>query len=36
MFEDEEYKKLIGEFFLENIVRGSMYTQMYRSMVASK
>lgn len=32
MFEDEEYKKLIGEFFLENIVQGSMYTQMYRTM----
>ncbi|WP_210366517.1 hypothetical protein [Bacillus sp. REN3] len=32
MFEDEEYKKLIGEFFLENIVQGSMHTQLYRTM----
>lgn len=36
MFEDEEYKKLIGEFFLENIVQGSMYTQMYRSITGLK
>ncbi|QED48235.1 hypothetical protein [Cytobacillus dafuensis] len=32
MFDDEEYLKLIGEFFLENIVQGSMNTQLYRSM----
>ena len=32
MFEDEEYKKMISEFFLENIVQGSIYTQMYRTM----
>jgi hypothetical protein len=32
MFEDEEYTKLIGEFFLEIIVQGSMETQLYRSM----
>nr|WP_295973016.1 hypothetical protein [uncultured Bacillus sp.] len=32
MFEDEEYTKLIGEFFLENIVQGSMNTLLYRSM----
>ncbi|MBT2680978.1 hypothetical protein J7E38_18470 [Bacillus sp. ISL-35] len=32
MFEDEEYKELVGEFFLENIVQGSMYTQLYRTM----
>lgn len=32
MFEDEEFKKMIGEFFLEDIVQGSMYTQMYRTM----
>jgi hypothetical protein len=31
MFEDEEYKKMISEFFLEDIVQGSMYTQMYRT-----
>jgi hypothetical protein len=36
MFEDEEYKTLISEFFLENIVQGSMYTQMYRSMTGLK
>ena len=28
MFEDEEYTKLIGEFFLEMIVQGSMNTQL--------
>ena len=33
MFEDEEYIKLIGEFFLEVIVQGSMNTQFYRTMV---
>jgi hypothetical protein len=32
MFDDEEYKKLIEEFFIENIVQGSMNTQLYRSM----
>ncbi len=32
MFDDEEYLKLIGQFFLENIVQGSMYTQIYRSL----
>jgi hypothetical protein len=36
MFEDEEYKTLISEFFLENIVQGSMYTQMYRTMTGLK
>lgn len=36
MFEDEEYKKLISEFFLENIVQGSMFTQMYRSISGLK
>lgn len=36
MFEDEEYKKMIGEFFLEDIVQGSMYTQMYRTMTGMK
>lgn len=32
MFDDEEYIKLIGEFFLENIVQGSMNTQIFRAM----
>ncbi|MBS4190827.1 hypothetical protein KHA94_11595 [Bacillus sp. FJAT-49705] len=32
MFDDDEYVKLIGEFFLENIVQGSIHTQLYRSM----
>lgn len=32
MFDDEEYLKLIGDFFLENIIQGSMNTQIYRSM----
>ncbi|MBO0994563.1 hypothetical protein [Bacillus sp. SD088] len=31
MFDDEEYLKLIGEFFLENIVQSSMHTQIFRS-----
>jgi hypothetical protein len=36
MFDDEDYNKLISEFFLENIVQGSMFTQMYRSMTGMK
>lgn len=32
MFDDEKYLELIGPFFLENIVEGSMYTQIYRTM----
>lgn len=32
MYDDEEYLKLIGEFFLENIVQGSMNTQIFRTM----
>jgi hypothetical protein len=32
MFEDEEYLKLIEDFFLQNIALGSMYTQIYRTM----
>jgi hypothetical protein len=32
MFEDEEYLKIIGDFFLENIVQGSMHTQIFRSL----
>ncbi len=31
MFDDEKYLKLIGEFFLKNIVQGSMHTQIYRN-----
>ncbi|WP_458412837.1 hypothetical protein ACNQFZ_18810 [Schinkia sp. CFF1] len=36
MFDDEEYLKLIGVFFLENIIQGSMNTQIYRSMIDKK
>ncbi|EKN70688.1 hypothetical protein BABA_04584 [Neobacillus bataviensis LMG 21833] len=36
MFEDEEYLELIGSFFLDNIVQGSMYTQIYRSLKEGK
>ena len=36
MFEDEEYKKLIGQFFLEIITQGSMNTQLYRTMSEKK
>lgn len=36
MFEDEEYKKLIEEFFLEDIVQGSMNTQLFRSVTGLK
>lgn len=32
MFNDEDYLKLIGDMFLENIVQGSMTTQIYRTM----
>jgi hypothetical protein len=32
LFDDEEYLELIGPFFLEHIVEGSMYTQIYRSL----
>ncbi|MFB6465548.1 hypothetical protein ACE38V_01890 [Cytobacillus sp. Hz8] len=31
MFEDEEYIKLIGDFFLENIAENSMFTQIFRT-----
>ncbi len=36
MFDDEEYLKLISEFFLENIAQGSMNTQFFRSMPDKK
>lgn len=32
MFNDEEYLELIGELFIENIVQGSMETQIFRTM----
>ncbi|MDZ5471554.1 hypothetical protein SM124_07315 [Bacillus sp. 31A1R] len=32
LFDDDEYVKLIQPFFLENIVQGSMHTQIFRSM----
>ncbi|SOC16651.1 hypothetical protein SAMN05880501_10955 [Ureibacillus xyleni] len=31
MYDDDEYLKLVGDFFLEQVVQGTMYTQMYRS-----
>ncbi|HWL12476.1 MAG TPA: hypothetical protein VNQ57_05755 [Ureibacillus sp.] len=30
MFDDEEYLKLVGKFFLEHVEQGSMVTQIYR------
>ncbi|WP_026575149.1 hypothetical protein [Bacillus sp. UNC438CL73TsuS30] len=36
MFYDEEYLKLISEFFLENVVQGSMYTQIFRTISEGK
>ena len=30
MYDDDEYLKLIGDFFLEHVVQGTMYTQMFR------
>ncbi|MDQ6597260.1 hypothetical protein E2K98_07575 [Bacillus salipaludis] len=36
MFDDEEYLKLISEFFLENVVQGSMYTQIFRTINEGK
>ena len=36
MFDDEEYLKLIEEFFLETIVQGRRNTQLYRSMAEKK
>ncbi|MFD1737554.1 hypothetical protein ACFSCX_13420 [Bacillus salitolerans] len=32
MYEDEEFTKLISEFVMENIVQGSLSTQIFRSM----
>jgi len=36
MNEDENYQKLIDEFFLQNIEQGSMHTQIFRAMVEKK
>lgn len=36
MFDDEEYLKLIGDFFLEHIIQGSMYSQIYRTINEKK
>lgn len=36
MFGDEEYLQLMGQFFIENIVQGSMNTQIFRSMSDKK
>lgn len=32
MFDDEEYVKMINEFFLEHVVQGSLHTQLFRKM----
>lgn len=36
MFEDDEYLDLIGPFFLEHIVEGSLNTQIYRTLSDKK
>ncbi|MFK9093622.1 hypothetical protein [Bacillus salipaludis] len=36
LFEDEEYLKLMEDFFLKNITEGSMYTQIYRGLPETK
>ncbi|HLU21220.1 MAG TPA: hypothetical protein VKZ77_01920 [Bacillaceae bacterium] len=36
MFDDDEYLELVGKFFLENIVQGSMHTQFFRVMTEKK
>lgn len=36
MFEDDEYLDLIGPFFLEHIVEGSLITQIYRTLSDKK
>lgn len=36
MFDNEDYLKLIGDFFLQNIVQGSINTQIYRSLSEKK
>ncbi|MCA1038626.1 hypothetical protein LCM00_03815 [Bacillus infantis] len=32
LFDDEDYVKLIGDFFIQNIVQGSIRTQIFRSL----
>lgn len=36
MFDDEDYLKLIGDFFLKYTAEGSMYTQIYRTLAEKK
>lgn len=36
MFNDEDYLQMIGQFFIENIVQGSIDTQLFRSMSDKK
>lgn len=36
MFDDEDYLKLIGDFFLQNIIQGSMNTQIFRTLSEKK
>lgn len=32
MYDDDDYLKLISDFFLEHVVQGTMYTQIFRGM----
>lgn len=32
MFDDDEYLKIVGQFFLENTIQGSLNTQFFRTM----
>ena len=39
MYDDDEYLKLVGDFFLDHVVQGTMNTQIYRGInkkIASK
>jgi hypothetical protein len=36
MFDDENYLKIIGDFFLKHIAEGSMHTQIFRSLHEKK
>lgn len=36
MYDDDKYLELVGSFFLENVVQGSMKTMIYRSMNDNK
>jgi hypothetical protein len=36
MFEDEEYTKLVTQFMTEDIVQGSLHTQLFRTMTGLK